>query len=478
MKRLVGLTILTMLILSVSVMGQDGAQTLSEVSYSYFGSGARAMAMGNAFIGLSDDVTGSSWNPAGIWVIERPLMSASYMFYIPRREFSDVLTEGNTLTKMDEKGFAHFSFAAPFRISGHPWVFCFNFNRDNDNISRADYFSGTDTVHFSSDNPDVFLKDESYLHTYSFGFSTRIYKQLSMGITADVYQAKRAYEYSYLAAEDVLVQSLPPVYKHYVVNVVKTDSTTSKGFGFTLGLLYKLNKSFSAGAVVRAPFKMKNNSDLMTWYNVTANGLYDATNSYSNLINDSIAKQDMPLSVTVGFAFKPEENTYFTMDVNYQNYSSSKWYRTDSTYYRINGDREDFYSSYSLEWKDAIGVGFGVEHSLVTKYGRIPLRAGFRVDKVPKPNKYSIVYTPILDSEGQPTDVYGISSYEATGQQTSYGISFGSGIHWSQIGLDFAYSYTSGAETKTYVNIENYSFQMNSDKIKSHDVRVTFTGYF
>lgn len=478
MKRLVGLTILTMLMLSVSVMGQDGAQALQEISYSYFGGGARAMAMGNAFVGLSNDISGGTWNPAGIWVIERPVMSASYMFFVPRGEYSHYLTDEATVTKMGEKAFAHFSFAAPFRISGHPWVFNFNFNRDNDYILRADYFSGDDFVHFSPANPNVFVKDKSYLHTYSFGFSTRVYKQLSLGVTANVYQAKRDFEQSALAAYDVLEQSLPPVYRHYGVDVVATDSTTSKGFNLALGLLYKLDKSMSVGAVVRTPFKMKNNSDLMVWEYVTANGLPDATLTRSVLVNDSIAKQDMPLSVTVGFALQPRENTYITMDVNYQNYGSSKWYHADSTNILINGERVDSYSAYSLEWKNAIGVGVGVEHSLITQYGRIPLRAGFRIDKLPKPNKYNIIYSPVLDEEGMPTDTFRVSSYTTTGQQTSYGISFGSGIHWSQIGFDFAYSYTFGAETKTYVHIDNYVFQTDRETPKAHDFKVTFTGYF
>ena len=39
------------------------------------GSGARAVGMGGAFIGVADDATAASWNPAGLIQLEKPEMS-------------------------------------------------------------------------------------------------------------------------------------------------------------------------------------------------------------------------------------------------------------------------------------------------------------------------------------------------------------------------------------------------------------------
>lgn len=39
------------------------------------GSGARALGMGQAFIGIADDATAASWNPAGLIQLERPEIS-------------------------------------------------------------------------------------------------------------------------------------------------------------------------------------------------------------------------------------------------------------------------------------------------------------------------------------------------------------------------------------------------------------------
>ena len=40
------------------------------------GSGARALGMGGAFIGVADDATAASWNPAGLIQLETPEISA------------------------------------------------------------------------------------------------------------------------------------------------------------------------------------------------------------------------------------------------------------------------------------------------------------------------------------------------------------------------------------------------------------------
>ena len=88
MKMLVGFGLLTILIFSTAVMGQ-GYPALSETSYNYFGAGARAFAMGDAYVGLSNDITSGTWNPAGIWVIESPVVSVSYNIYKPKGEFTD-----------------------------------------------------------------------------------------------------------------------------------------------------------------------------------------------------------------------------------------------------------------------------------------------------------------------------------------------------------------------------------------------------
>jgi hypothetical protein len=50
-------------------------QILVPSSINPVGSGARAIGMGGAYIGVADDATAASWNPGGLIQLERPEVS-------------------------------------------------------------------------------------------------------------------------------------------------------------------------------------------------------------------------------------------------------------------------------------------------------------------------------------------------------------------------------------------------------------------
>jgi hypothetical protein len=62
------------------------------------GSGARAVGMGGAFIGVADDATAASWNPAGLIQLETPELSVVGA-YVSRSEdfYSSLQPEINRL---------------------------------------------------------------------------------------------------------------------------------------------------------------------------------------------------------------------------------------------------------------------------------------------------------------------------------------------------------------------------------------------
>jgi hypothetical protein len=57
------------------VLGQIQQTVEISSSPNPVGSGARALGMGGAFIGVADDATAASWNPAGLIQLETPEMS-------------------------------------------------------------------------------------------------------------------------------------------------------------------------------------------------------------------------------------------------------------------------------------------------------------------------------------------------------------------------------------------------------------------
>ncbi len=473
MKTLAGSLILTCLLLSSAVLGQSGYfPALSEVSYGYYGAGARAFAMGDAFVGLANDITGGTWNPAGIWALETPMVAASYFIYQPNGRFTQNLTPVVTEGKLNTKVFSHFSFATPFRVKGRPVVFNFNYNRNNEFSNESEYYSGQE----NKLNPDVFTTDRGYLRTFNFGLSTRIYRQLSIGATANVYDGRRVIEQTFYLARDYIYSELPPITQLLLVKSTLLDSTSSSGFNVTLGAMYKLSK-VSLGVVAQTPYKVKNNSDFAIMTVTTLDGLPQVQASDTMFVNDSIAKLGIPLSLAFGVAYFPTEKLTATMDVNYQRYGPLDWYYRDSTFFSASGIRTDFYTPIPVEWNNAMGLGAGIEYSLLTTFGRVPLRAGVRFDQLPQPKNTVVTYTTIMDDQGRPTDSFDVS-FSTKDRQNSTSFSAGTGVHWSKIGFDLAYRYAFGAETNVTRLVNGAVFDRQKQERKAHEFRFTFIGYF
>jgi hypothetical protein len=70
LARTGGVLAAALLLGSASATAQQGA-----VVFTRTGSGARAAGMANAFIGVSDDGTAASWNPAGLGQLRKPELS-------------------------------------------------------------------------------------------------------------------------------------------------------------------------------------------------------------------------------------------------------------------------------------------------------------------------------------------------------------------------------------------------------------------
>ena len=76
------------------------------------GSGARASGMGGAFIGVADDATAASWNPAGLIQLEKPEISVVYSsFHRIQTYDSESHPEIASRNTMDSKGLKYASLA-------------------------------------------------------------------------------------------------------------------------------------------------------------------------------------------------------------------------------------------------------------------------------------------------------------------------------------------------------------------------------
>ncbi|MCK5127758.1 MAG: outer membrane protein transport protein [candidate division Zixibacteria bacterium] len=438
MKTLVSLIVLLTLCFAAFTSGQTAVTVypaLTEVSYSYFGSGARAMAMGSAFVGVANDVNGGTWNPAGIWVLEDPMVSGSYNMFRPNGEFTHSMTPLKTKNSISMNSIGHFSFITPIRIKSHPWVFNFNYLRNNEQSVRADY---------ASDNFNSTQDDRVYLKTYNFGMSTRLYKKLSFGFLINVYDGGRVFKTTNTSSASVIIDPVNNISVDYVFDAIKLDSVKASGVNFTLGTMYKMDK-VSIGAVLRTPFEMKNNTDVGRYRVTTRNGQPLIDDSDTVYVVDSLTKQEIPLSLAFGIGVQPNDKLTIALDANYQKYGSVKWSYLESTMITAGGDREDTYQQVPIDWNNTFGIGGGIEYKINTPIGLMPLRAGLRYNQLPQPKDYTITNGFEVNEQDELTGWYR-TTYSSEGRQSETQITFGTGVHWSQLEIDFAYRITSGAD--------------------------------
>jgi hypothetical protein len=497
MKSLVGFAILVLLISSSVGIAQTedatpgGIPALGEVSYLYTSGGsARATAMGNAFVGLANDVSGGLYNPAGLWILEGPQMAVSFGHYAPKGEYNHSLTPASTINDATVNTVSHFSFTAPARIKGHPWVFNFNYNRNNNFYDKTSRIRDVNSGLYPE--PDTYVLDYGYMRYFNFGASTRLYKQLSMGFTVNISDARRFYESTEYTRRIIVINPVYGITAEQFTTDELLDSTSSSGFNFTIGTMWKGDK-YSVGGVVHTPYKMNNSSDRSRHITTTENGLVSLDYTQTVFVVDSLAQQDIPLTFALGGGFFPSDKLTLTLDMIYHNYGSTSWYYRTNMFFEANGERTDFYDEYPIQWNNTMGVGAGAEYVLQSKYGRIPLRAGFRFDQLPQSEEFTnsfdfVVYEypggpPIGNSE------IAIVTRKATGRQTSTGFSLGTGIGWSQVTLDIAYKYTGGTQMTITNEVIYYDSSDDVDPVKSdqethnfdrksHDFIFTFTGYF
>jgi hypothetical protein len=249
------------------------------LSMDFNGGGARAKGMGSAFLGISDDVTAVSWNPAGLYrqddAYSQPVLALGYQsvsssaifrdqFYVdvPWRQF-DI---ENDLTGID-----FISLLWPIRIKGHMFVGSFAYTRLGDEFYNGgasldvmmpfdlqDYLEGTDRpFHYHTVN-----NYRSWVNALNVGFGTRIYDKLSAGIAVNAHGGKAAQMMTETVSwEGLIIPGLQGNQRALgmVVNQVY-DTTSFSGVYFTLGFKYAASK-LSAGLVIKTPHTLKETTD-------------------------------------------------------------------------------------------------------------------------------------------------------------------------------------------------------------------------
>jgi len=460
---LVRSTALLLLLAATGLAQDDGAvssPTIEAYKFDFTGGGARAEGMGKAFIGVSDDITAGSWNPAGLYIQEKPVLSFSYGSLAPRG--STNMSAYQTISEFDHTGsfnnITSLNFVAPIRIKGHHFVGSFNFTRNFDEFQGyglywADsviiaVFGKEYTVHRDLDHTSEL---QGGLNSVNIGFGTRLYRNISFGASLNIYTGEIVKDQATIILSDSVPHYFfPGAYLREIVWYNMIDTNQFSGYNFNIG--FKLNgDKVDVGLVLRTPFSM-NIKTGRSIYTIVEHGdpivgEMQIVGGDTTYFDDLLAKYDVPLMVGVGVAYKANENLLLAADAEYRRFSGGKVDLRDSLKIDPGGHNEEYFTEYDPDWNNVFAVRAGGEYLYQTGIGLIPIRAGAGYVPVPAPN---------LDISGGKSTV------------VSYNFSFGSGIHWSQIYLDWAYTYTTS----------NWVYGAIEYKNRDHHLNFSFTGYF
>lgn len=411
------------------------AQQLERVeipsSFNPVGSGARALAMGGAFIAVADDATSASWNPGGLIQLETPEISAVGAFF-HRTEDNNVGAnpEASGKQSVSQNRINYFSAAYPFSLFNHNMIISLNYQNLFD-FSREWRFPFIQQSEGFSVSQDIGYRQKGSLSAIGLAYCLQITPNISSGLTLNFW-------------EDGLYDNQweQKTYQHgtgsyvgfpFTVESDSYDRYSFSGFNINLGLLWNLNSKLTLGAVLKTPFKADLTHEFTYDSSMTFPGV-PAANSTISIASTEHENLDMPMSYGIGLAYRLSDEFTASLDI----------YRTEWDDFILrdaDGRETSPITGRPINESNIAAthqVRTGAEYLIIKSDYVIPLRAGLFYDPAP--------------AEGSPYNYFGFS--------------LGSGIAYGRFIFDIAYQYRFGNNVGTSI-LKNLNF---SQDVKEHTV--------
>jgi long-subunit fatty acid transport protein len=405
----------------------DAGATQVEISSSLnpVGSGARAAGMGGAFIGVADDATAASWNPAGLVQLEKPEFSFVYGYLDREQNYSSALHPELQSQSMDANGINYASFAYPFTLAQKNMVVSLNYQRlfDLNKSLKTKFnsdFGGGDRF-----NDNVDFHQKGYLSTLTPAFAIQVIPELYLGVAVNIwddFMGTSSWDSHYNSSGAGIGGGLP-----FTASLANQDKYSFSGLNVTTGFLVNLNK-VSIGGVFKSPFsgKIKHTGTSTT----VGTGGIPSTGSTSET-----ETLDMPMSAGLGLAYRPSDNWLFSLDGYWTQWSA--YVQKDAAGNQTNPITTHPISEGKL--KDTYQARLGGEYLIVKGKSVIPLRVGFFYD--PEPG------------------AHGVDNF--------FGGSVGSGYTWENYSFDVAYQYRRGNHVTGDIPLDGVSSDITQHTVLS-----------
>ncbi|MBF0452811.1 MAG: outer membrane protein transport protein [Candidatus Magnetomorum sp.] len=394
-------------------------------SYQPVGSGARAIGMGGAFIGIADDATAASWNPGGLVQLEKSEVSIVGAFLRRKEDFSFERSDFFSASQsINFDSLNYFSLAYCFSFLQRNMVVSLNYQNLYD-FNREWHFP----IPFISETPglnvdmNVDFVSQGKLSALGLAYSVELHPKFSFGITFNYWED----DFYQNAWETTTVS------KTIAKTASMTDATViesryryrmDNGFNTNIGFLWNITPSLSLGGVYKARFTadLSQKSSTQTIHTTLFHDNPAMNSDTTSLkIDEQHNELKLPMSYGMGLAWKITSLLTVSMDI----------YRTEWDEFVIKTQQGEFSPLFSLPSDDTFTipssiptikpthqVRIGTEYLTVNKKYQliVPFRAGFFYDPVP--------------GKGAP--------------DKAWGFSLGSGFSKSPYNFDIAFQYRQG----------------------------------
>ncbi|HLA79985.1 MAG TPA: hypothetical protein VJU18_20600 [Vicinamibacteria bacterium] len=257
-RRLVALAFLTLLPALASA--QAVQNIVLRNSFNPIGAGARGLGMGGAFIGVADDGTASSFNPAGLAQLRRTEI-ALVGFSDRLRSTRNDLDSGRRVTESaDHQKPDFFGLAVPFDLTGRNLTVQLSYQRSVDLFGKGTA-STRDTVSLRDlgiPSPgtaelrgEIVPAQEGAFHTVSLATGYQATSRLHLGLAVNYWLADWTSSGQANFSVFTLAGGRTTLLRSDVRQFEQDQSL--RGFNLTTGFLLKYSR-VSIGGVVRLPF--------------------------------------------------------------------------------------------------------------------------------------------------------------------------------------------------------------------------------
>jgi len=419
------------------------------------GSGARALGMGGAFIGVADDATAASWNPAGLIQLETPEVSIVGAYNRRTEDTTyEAFPEASGPQTVSTYELNYLSGAYPFTALNKNMIVSLNVQHLYDFNKEVSYsYSFVDMV-----GPPLSLQDnvqwdqEGAFRPLSPAFAVQIVPSLSFGLTLNFWYNglyDNYWESKYRSHGSGTFAGFPfnvqtRIDERYEIDGLKIDQlepSNWENINFNLGLMWNITSMFTLGVVFKSPFQARLRRDF-DFESTVVFPTNPGSNSQNVIRRRETVRVDFPMSYGIGLAARLSDALTLDLDVFRTHWSD--YVLIDAQGNKINPITGEFQRDSDIA--DTTQVRFGGEYLIIGKTVVIPVRAGIFYDPEP--------------AERNPDDFWGFS--------------IGSGIAYKRYAFDIAYQYRFGRDVRT-ATVGN---EPSSQDVDQHAVYMSLIYHF